>query len=108
MTLHSNATVFDRETTLIGSLNFDPRSLYINTEMGLFIESGRVGEGFTRNIFAEIARVTWRVELDQNDRLRWVFDDGTRREVATSEPQAGAWRKFQVAFYGLLPIEDQL
>jgi putative cardiolipin synthase len=108
MTLHSKATVIDRDTILIGSLNFDPRSIYINTEMGLFIESAEAGAEFTQNIFDELARVTWRVELDERGKLRWVFDDGTHREVATSEPQAGAWRKFQVGFYRLLPIEAQL
>ena len=108
MTLHSKATVIDRDTILIGSLNFDPRSIYINTEMGLFIESAEAGAEFTQNILDELARFTWRVELDERGRLRWVFDDGTHREVTTSEPQAGAWRKFQVGFYRLLPIEGQL
>ncbi len=108
MTLHSKATVIDRDTIFIGSLNFDPRSIYINTEMGLFIESGEAGEEFAQLMFDELPKVTWRVELDERDKLRWVFDDGTHREVTTSEPQAGAWRKFQVGFYRLLPIEDQL
>ncbi|TDG15404.1 phospholipase D family protein [Seongchinamella unica] len=108
MTLHSKASVVDRETVFIGSLNFDPRSIYINTEMGLFIESADVGDAFTREIFQTLSKVTWQVELDERGALRWVFDDGEQREVVDTEPGAGAWRKLQVAFYRLLPIESQL
>lgn len=36
--LHSKFIVVDRKTAYVGSLNLDPRSLKINTEMGLVIE----------------------------------------------------------------------
>lgn len=31
--------VIDRQVTFVCSLNLDPRSIYINTEMGLIIDS---------------------------------------------------------------------
>lgn len=35
----SKAVVLDRKAVFIGTLNLDPRSLYINTEIGLIVES---------------------------------------------------------------------
>ena len=37
--LHAKAFVFDRKRIFIGSANFDQRSLHLNTEIGLMIES---------------------------------------------------------------------
>jgi cardiolipin synthase C len=108
VTLHSKATIIDRETIFIGSLNFDPRSIYINTEMGLFIESGESGKAFTESVIEELSRITWRVDLDDKGKLRWTYENGDQREVVNNEPHAGWWRRFQVGFYRLLPIESQL
>ena len=35
--LHTKTFIIDRETVYIGSLNMDPRSFHLNTEMGLLI-----------------------------------------------------------------------
>ncbi|WP_280175595.1 phospholipase D-like domain-containing protein [Bathymodiolus platifrons methanotrophic gill symbiont] len=37
--LHTKVIVVDRNTTFIGSFNLDPRSVDINTEVGLLIDS---------------------------------------------------------------------
>src|SRR6185436_19936986 len=37
--LHAKVFVFDRERAFVGSMNFDRRSLRINTELGLIIDS---------------------------------------------------------------------
>lgn len=108
ITLHSKATTIDRDTVFIGSLNFDPRSIFINSEMGLFIDSEEIGSRFTEELGRGLAPVTWKVELDENDKLRWTFDDGNERLVVHKEPGASWWRRFQVGFYRLLPIESQL
>ncbi|AQA17733.1 hypothetical protein BST95_05260 [Halioglobus japonicus] len=108
LTLHSKATAIDRDSIFIGSLNFDPRSILINTEMGIFIESSEAGSGFTLQLEDELSRISWRVELDDDDKLRWTYDHEGVQEVVYKEPQAGWWRRFQAGFYGLLPIEDQL
>lgn len=36
--LHTKAFLVDRKTAFIGSLNFDPRSAALNTEMGILFE----------------------------------------------------------------------
>ena len=39
LTLHAKFVVIDRSRALLGSLNLDPRSIELNTEMGIFIDS---------------------------------------------------------------------
>src|SRR5690606_26365730 len=42
--LHSKAIVMDRRYAFIGSLNFDPRSLLWNTEVGVLVDSPQLSE----------------------------------------------------------------
>ncbi|MDH3992861.1 MAG: phospholipase D-like domain-containing protein, partial [Gammaproteobacteria bacterium] len=101
-------TVIDRKTIFVGSLNFDPRSILINTEMGLFIESSDLGAVFTVTLFQSLSQTTYKVELDEKDQLRWTYHDGDQHEVLHHEPQASWGRRFMAGFYGILPIEGQL
>jgi putative cardiolipin synthase len=108
VTLHSKATIVDRSTIFIGSLNFDPRSIFVNSEMGLFVESPDVGGRFTQNLVEDLPAVTFRVQLKEDDSLQWVYEHDGKREVFEREPLAGWGRRAIVPFYRLLPIEDQL
>jgi putative cardiolipin synthase len=108
VTLHSKASVIDRETIFVGSLNFDPRSILINTEMGVFIETPGIGATFTRNILDDLRRVTWKVELDREGQLRWTYDWKDEHLVVDKEPQTSWGRRFKAGLYGMLPIEGQL
>ena len=108
VTLHSKSTVIDRKTIFVGSLNFDPRSILINTEMGLFIESSDLGAVFTVKLFQSLPRTTYRVDLDEHDQLRWTYQYDGQQEILHKEPQAAWSRRFMAGFYGILPIEGQL
>ena len=108
LTLHTKADVIDRNTIVVGSINFDPRSLVINSEMGLFIESGSAGKRFINAVVQSVAAVTWRVSLDESDNLVWTYNHNGAVEVETTEPLTSMWQRFMVCFYRTLPIEGQL
>ena len=42
--LHTKAMIIDRRWVFIGSMNLDPRSAYLNTEMGVLVESPALAE----------------------------------------------------------------
>ena len=107
-TLHSKAVVIDRKEVFAGSLNFDPRSIAINTEVGLFIDSPVKGKQLAERIENGIKDYTYQVKLNQKGQLRWYFHGKDGVEEYKSDPQSSGWRKFKAGFYGLLPIEDQL
>jgi len=108
ITLHSKGTIVDRDTVFIGSLNFDPRSIVINSEMGLFIESAQVGGEFYQAVWEGLPATSYRVDLDDDGKLRWTYENGGTTEVHSKEPGASWGRRFMVKFYGILPIEDRL
>ncbi|MFC5392053.1 phospholipase D-like domain-containing protein [Bosea vestrisii] len=105
--LHTKAFTVDRHSGFIGSFNFDPRSVSLNTEMGVIIvDDGLVAE--MREIFARETspHCSFRLSLDQ-DRLCW--HEGTRRQGhLRQEPVAGFGRRLTAALVRLLPIESQL
>ena len=110
--LHAKTFVFDRRALFIGSLNFDPRSVALNTEIGVLCESPPLAEELTGRLEAALDGIAWRLELTVDaaggTRIAWVEKgaDGERRHF--EEPEVGAWRKLLVWLLGLLPIESQL
>ncbi len=110
--LHAKTFVFDRRAVFIGSLNLDPRSVLLNTEIGVVCESEPLAGEVARGVEGALDTVAWRVErvVDAagRARLEWVetTSDGIRRHA--SEPEVSAWRRLGVWFFGLLPIESQL
>jgi putative cardiolipin synthase len=77
--LHSKAVVFDSRVAWIGSLNLDPRSRGLNTEIGLFVHdakfAGRLAEIVAANFAPEIS---WKVEFDGGDPDRGLVWIGRR------------------------------
>jgi len=102
MGLHAKAMVVDRERVYIGSMNFDPRSALINTEMGVFVESRGLAEALARLIKRDMQPAnSWRVELDDDGGLRWVND----KEVVTLQPARSWWQRVMDVLYGIVPKE---
>jgi putative cardiolipin synthase len=110
--LHAKTFIFDRRAVFIGSLNLDPRSAQLNTEIGVVGESEAMAGALARGLESGLDQVAWRLErvvgTDDSVRLVWneTTAEGTRQ--LQDEPEVGAWRKFGVWFLGLLPIESQL
>jgi putative cardiolipin synthase len=107
--LHTKAMVIDRRWVYVGSMNLDPRSANINTEMGVLLESGRFAEQLRAN-FGRIAApdLSYRVELEHGEGLVWYDQvDGEVRRLER-EPDASAGRRFTVTVLRLFPIESQL
>lgn len=103
--LHAKTFIIDRSSIFVGSFNFDPRSAWLNTEMGLIIHNKKLAGGVVEGIETSLAADTYRLSLE-DDELVW-HDDLKGREIY-SEPDAGLWRKFLVDCIALLPIESQL
>src|SRR5690606_39845607 len=52
--LHAKAVIVDRSTVLVGSMNLDPRSEHLNTEMGLVIPDTGIAAQLVR-LFDDVA-----------------------------------------------------
>jgi len=63
LTLHTKAFLIDRRYLFVGSLNLDPRSIQINAEMGLLIDSEEMVSGMTSRLDERFDAVSYRVLL---------------------------------------------
>ena len=108
LTLHTKAFEIDGEMLVLGSLNVDPRSIELNTELVLFIESSAMSQRLLDSLDEQLALLTWRVVINDNNLLRWRYEGIHTTEIQKGEPGASLWRRFQANLYRLLPIERQL
>ena len=111
--LHAKAFVFDRKRIFIGSANFDARSLNLNTETGLMIESADLARQVIARFDAIAQPANSFVLALENDgeksrQLVWKSSKDGKPVVYDDEPGDDRWREFVVDLYGTLPLEDQL
>ncbi len=107
-TLHMKAYIVDRREVFIGSFNFDPRSMNINTEMGVIIKDPKLGSDIVEGLEAALPRAVWEVQLRDDNNLVWSgLEDGVVRTEAR-EPMTSWWERFKAGIYRILPIRSQL
>ncbi len=103
--LHAKYIIIDRRFTFVGSLNLDPRSIYINTEVGVIIDSPTLAEAAAKEFEEELKpENSWQVLLDDEGRLFWQSGD----TIIRKEPARSSWQRFQAWFFGLFDLDDQL
>jgi len=106
--LHAKLLIFDHRWVFVGSSNFDPRSIKLNTEMGLLIDSVDLARQIETRIQSKLVQKTYRLSIsgDHNNQIRW--HDDSSGAVSTQEPEASLLRRIAVSFFNLLSIEELL
>ena len=107
-TLHTKAFLVDRRDLFIGSFNFDPRSANINTELGVIIESEKLGEYMGGRVDQTLPGNAYEVFLNEDGKIRWRAMDGGVETIFDKEPDTSWWNRFTLGFYRILPIRGQL
>ncbi len=107
-TLHTKGFIVDDQELFLGSFNWDPRSIKINTELGVIMKSPELTRGVLHTIDARIDSFAYEVILNDKGQVRWVDRAGGAEVILDKEPQTGWWRRFTVGFYRILPIKGQL
>lgn len=110
--LHAKAYVVDRHLLFIGSLNLDPRSIKLNTEMGVVLDSPQLATRLVEDMDKRLLDIAWRVELKQGDSgaesLTWTTRDDGKETVYEKEPGMSVWQHMGIGILRMLPVEDQL
>ncbi|MFC6313273.1 phospholipase D family protein [Paraburkholderia dipogonis] len=120
--LHAKTYVIDRKILVIGSMNLDPRSANLNTELALVIHSPALAEQVA-GIFerATAPEESYRVTLADDAQLAYLrsigaplsplvwtdVEDGKRRTYIF-DPQAGLYRNALTGLFSLLPVNAEL
>ena len=112
--LHTKLYIFDRNRLFVGSMNYDQRSLHINTELGLLIESRELAEQGLR-FFDALAQPanSYRVTLEKSastdtEQVVWRTVEASGPVEYREEPAKDGWQRFKVHMYSLLPLDSEL
>ncbi len=104
--LHAKTFATDEKRVYIGSFNFDPRSVQLNTEMGFLIESAAMARQLKHGFDETLPDIAYRLELNDNRRLEWLDRSaigGPRRHHV--DPATSLIERAVVKLVGYLPIQ---
>ena len=98
--LHTKAMVIDRERCFIGSMNLDPRSEIINSEMGVIIDSAPLCGDLAMRMERDMGGAnSWQVSRHTDGNVSWTSDAG----VLTSQPARSLWQRIENLVFKLFP-----
>ena len=103
--LHTKCILYDANKAYVGTLNLDPRSARLNTEIALLIDSEALAVNIRDNINQQTStRHYWRVEMDPTAHLHWRCGD----TQLDTQPDRGRWQRISNWLFSLLPIHRHL
>ncbi len=117
--LHAKTFAFDGRALFVGSFNLDPRSVKLNTEMGIYIEHAPLAQRMSQGFDERIDTIAFKVHLKtipagdtesgfEEYALQWSTREAGETQVFDLEPYTGFWQRFNTDILSLMPIESQL
>jgi putative cardiolipin synthase len=106
--LHAKAYVFDRSTVLIGSANLDPRSMVLNTESGIMIESPELASQIIRRFEEFSAGANSYAVRNEDGVLQWRANVDGREVAWRVEPETTPEQRLRVDMLSILPLDSLL
>ena len=103
--LHAKTFAVDRQRIFVGSFNLDPRSLDLNTEMGLVIESPALASALDTRLSEAMPEHAYEVRLGPDGKLVWIEQTGQGVVEYKDEPGAGFWTRAGVRILSWLSID---
>lgn len=110
--LHAKVYMVDQRYLFVGSLNLDPRSARLNTEMGVVLDSialcEKLRNGFDHALLDEAYKVELQAVNNGQDELIWITQENGQQLKIESEPDMGPIQHMTQFLMRILPVEPQL
>jgi putative cardiolipin synthase len=107
--LHAKTSAVDRKRVFVGSFNFDERSAFLNTEMGLVIESPVLAQRLSAAFDTDIPLKAYEVRIAADGRCpEWIERTPAGEVRYDVEPQTGGGQRAWIQFLTILPIDWML
>ena len=102
-----HAKFFDIDgKVFIGSFNFDPRSAYLNSEIGVLLNSPTLAKSVHQTMDANLSKYAYRLVLDAQNNINWrVVNSKGEERVFVKEPKMKWYEKAAMKIISWLPIE---
>lgn len=106
--LHGKVFVFDRKKVFVGSMNLDPRSVTLNSEVGVVVESPEFARTVADRFMEDLAEDTYEVVLATDKNLQWKTQDGPLQKTYFTDPETSWWKRFKAAVSAIFIPESWL
>ncbi|UYL10704.1 phospholipase D family protein [Bdellovibrio sp. SKB1291214] len=106
--LHGKTLVFDKRFMYVGSMNLDPRSAYLNSEMGVIVDCPELAENFWNGFAKNLPEVAFQLSLNEQGDLVWTtYDDGKKNTFAI-DPDTSWWQRAKASVMSVFIPEKEL
>ena len=112
--MHAKLFVFDRQRLFIGSMNFDQRTMHLNTEIGLIIDSPELASQ-TAARFEAMASLPNSYTLtlllrdgERSPQLVWRTEEDGQAVEYDREPARSAGQRLNVKLLQILSLDAEL
>jgi putative cardiolipin synthase len=103
--LHAKSIIYDTSSVYVGTLNLDPRSASLNTEIGILVDSSALSNDIRNAFLKDLSEGQfWRVKYNDKGRLTWTCN----KNSTTRQPARNLWQRLANFIYSRLPIQQQL
>ena len=90
--LHAKVAVIDAKKVFIGSMNFDARSAWSNTEAGLLIESPAIASRLHELVLRDHGQTIYRLRLAADgETIEWTWRGADGALLSTTEEPHSSW-----------------
>lgn len=106
--MHTKLTLIDGRYAVVGSPNFDPRSLRKNTESVLLLDSPELADWLLTEVRQTIRHTAYELRLDEDSSVVWAYLKDRVEAVRKSEPGGGFSDILVSTFFTIIPMDSNL
>jgi len=106
--LHTKYLNADGKLVFVGSFNLDPRSIALNTEMGVLFENSELDQRMAGAFNKAVVTRAYEVQLDDAGDLVWLERKVDETLSYSKEPQTTFWQRFVARFFSWVVPESML
>lgn len=117
--LHAKTFGLDRKAMFVGSFNLDPRSISLNTELGVLFENKKLASEMGKRFDDIVKKYAYQLELvtlpkDEEGfdfveySIEWISREKGKVVRYDSEPDTSLWQRFVAGFWSIFVIESFL
>lgn len=104
--LHAKLMAIDEKQVFIGSFNLDPRSAYLNSEIGVLLNSPTLARTVHETMDQNLSKFAYELVLDANESINWkIKKSNDEIKTYTKEPKMKWYEKVAMKVISWLPIE---
>jgi len=103
--LHTKSFICDTRSVYVGTLNLDPRSATLNTEVGILVDDEILSDNIQSAFLKDLSEGQfWEVKYNNEGNLSWTCN----KDMTTRPPARNMWQRIANFIYSFLPIQQQL